>query len=246
MKYDRIREIENYIKKKRSVSLNELLDKFDVSIQTLRRDLKELYDKNIIDKVYGGVVYKESQVIDVDIRETDNLDKKKIVGELASSLIKDNDVIFVDSGTTACQIIPFINKKNVTVVSHSLLVLKEIENRKDIKLIALGGQYRREVKSFAFDNENVCYNFTKIFISAVGLTIEKGLTNNDYFEGEVKKKMISNSKKNYIVLDDTKFNNDAFISFNNFENISGIITNNKPDEKYLNYFRKKGIECFYK
>ena len=246
MKYDRIREIENYIREKRSVSLNELLDRFDVSIQTLRRDLKELYAKNVIDKVYGGVIYKDNQVIDVGVRETDNLDKKKIVGQLASSLVEDNDVIFVDSGTTACQIIPFIKDKNVTVVSHSLLVLRELENRNDIKLIALGGQYRREVKSFMFDTNEVCYNFSKVFISTVGLTIQKGLTNNDYIEGEVKKKMISNSRENYIVLDDSKFDKDAFITFNNLEKITGVITNSKPNKKYLDYFKKKGIKCFYK
>lgn len=68
MKYNRIQEIENYIKNAKVASLDELLNQFDVSIQTLRRDLKELENRNVIKKVYGGVVYNEDIVANGSVK----------------------------------------------------------------------------------------------------------------------------------------------------------------------------------
>ena len=241
MKYNRLKEIEAYIKKNKSLTLEELTSKFDISIQTLRRDLKELEEKGNIEKVYGGVVYKEKpSVIDIGIREIASLDKKIKIGKLASTLIKDKDVIFIDSGTTACQIVPYINK-NVTIVTHSLLVIKELENRNDINVILIGGQYRSDIKSFVFDTSNMPYNFDLAFISTVGLDIKSGLTNNDFFEGTVKKQVIKHSKKTCVVLDDSKFDSVAFNKFADVKDIDILVTNSKVDKKYLNCFSKYNI-----
>ena len=83
MKYNRIQEIENYIKNTKVASLDELLNHFDISIQTLRRDLKELENRNVIKKVYGGVVYNEgittnTEVIDIKSREIENFRSNKL------------------------------------------------------------------------------------------------------------------------------------------------------------------------
>ena len=77
MKYDRLLEIENFIKEKKSLTIEELLETFDISIQTLRRDLKELEDKGSVKKVYGGVIYNdENGVIDIAYREVNLLQVK--------------------------------------------------------------------------------------------------------------------------------------------------------------------------
>ena len=241
MKYNRLKEIEAYIKKNKSLTLDELIEKFDISIQTLRRDLKELEENGNIEKVYGGVVYKEKpSVIDIGIREISSLDKKRKIGQIASALIKDKDVIFIDSGTTACQIVPYINK-NVTIVSHSLLVIKELENRNDINAVLIGGQYRSDIKSFVFDTSDLPYNFDLAFVSTVGIDIKNGLTNNDFFEGTVKKQVIKHSKKTCVVLDDTKFDNVAFNKFGDIKDIDILVTNTKVDKKYIDCLSKYNI-----
>lgn len=128
MKYDRLLEIENFIKEKKSLTIEELLETFDISIQTLRRDLKELEDKGSVKRsmVVLSITMKMELLISPIVKLIYYRQKKE-VGELASSLINDNDVIFIDSGTTACQIIPYIkDKKNLTIITHSLLALKRI------------------------------------------------------------------------------------------------------------------------
>lgn len=177
MKYNRIQEIENYIKNARVASLDELLNQFGISIQTLRRDLKELENRNVIKKVYGGVVYNEdivanTEVIDIKSREIENLNQKQQIGKVAASLLEEQDVIFIDSGTTACQIIPFMNEDMyLTVITHSALAFEMLEGKKNVKIILLGGEYREKVKSFFFDVSALHYNFTKSFISTYGLSL---------------------------------------------------------------------------
>ena len=243
MKYDRLLEIENFIKEKKSVTIEELLDAFDISIQTLRRDLKELEDKGSVKKVYGGVIYNEENgVIDIAYREVNSLEAKKEVGELASSLISDNDVIFIDSGTTAFQIIPYIkDKKDLTIITHSLLALKELENRNDIKVILMGGEYRNDIKSFVFDVSKLNYNFNISFISTVGLDDKAGLTNNDYYEGQVKSEIIKHSKKVCVVLDHTKFDKIMFNSFASLSDIDFVVSDEKATKKYEELFREYKI-----
>ena len=164
------------------------------------------------------------------------------MGELASNLINDDDVIFIDSGTTACQIIPFIKeKKNLTIITHSLLAIKELENRDDIKVILIGGEYRNDVKSFVFDVSKLNYNLSISFISAVGLDDKTGLTNNDYYEGQVKKEIIKHSKKVCVVLDHTKFDKIMFNSFASLSDIDIVVSDENASKKYEELFREYKI-----
>ena len=157
-------------------------------------------------------------------------------------LVNDNDVIFIDSGTTACQIIPYIkDKKNLTIITHSLLALKELENRNDIKVILMGGEYRNDIKSFVFDVSKLNYNFNISFISTVGFDDKAGLTNNDYYEGQVKSEIIKHSKKICVVLDHTKFDKIMFNSFASLSDIDIVVSDEKVSKKYEDLFREYKI-----
>ncbi|MBQ1323131.1 MAG: DeoR/GlpR transcriptional regulator, partial [Erysipelotrichaceae bacterium] len=122
MKYNRQKEMLAYIEDKRSVRNEELLEKFNVSIQTLRRDLKTFEDQGFIDKVYGGVIYNNhkesvSSVSPFEQRDQTNQEEKEYIGKLAAALVEDNDVIFIDSGTTAYRMLHYMKDvKNVTVI----------------------------------------------------------------------------------------------------------------------------------
>ena len=85
------------------------------------------------------------------------------------------------------------------------------------------------------------YNFDLAFVSTVGIDIKNGLTNNDFFEGTVKKQVIKHSKKVCAVLDDTKFDNVTFNKFGDIKDIDILVTNAKVDKKYIDCFSKYNI-----
>lgn len=251
MKYNRLNEIELYLSQKQYASIEDLLEKFDISLQTLRRDLKELQNRGRIKKVYGGVIYKRKQADSREIlpmaqRNPLNLEEKIKIGELAASLVENNDILFIDSGSTAHYIVDFLSEKeNITIVTHSLDVMNAVSKYPAISCLALGGAYHHETNSFYVDTDTMKYIFNKAFIATVGLSLPRGLTNVNFYEAAVKTKVIANSTKNYVLCDNSKFDVTAFNNFASLENINGIITDQCPAENYLNYFKRNNIQLFY-
>lgn len=247
MKYDRIQKMEEYIMKNKSVSNEQLQQQFSVSIQTLRRDLKELEKRNVISKVYGGVIWRnepvEKNAIEpLDQRVSSNQKEKQLIGQLAAELVEDNDVIFVDSGTTAYTLIPYLKERsNVTVISHSLHVMNALTQVSHIKGICLGGTLRNDTCAFFVDTSFYPYNYNKAFISTVGISINKGLTNTDIQEGLMKQHVIQHSEEVYIVADHTKFDVVAYNHFADFAGIQGMITDRMPKEKYMRFYSTLNI-----
>ncbi|MEG0077800.1 DeoR/GlpR family DNA-binding transcription regulator [Anaerorhabdus sp.] len=249
MKITRLQKLEDYIKLIGTVSNEELCNEFNISLQTLRRDLKILEDNDRIDKVYGGVVYKDKSLLNsvqaIENREMLNLKEKKYVAQIAARLVENNSVIFIDSGTTACQIVPYLNHhKNVTVITHSLLVVNMVAKLQNLKCICLGGLLKADTLSFAIDITDNSYHCNIAFIATVGLSNE-GLTNTDIEEGKIKEHMIQCSEKVYILADHSKLLNKGFYHFADLENISGVVLDQKPNDKFINQCNKVGVNLFY-
>ena len=124
MKIKRIEQEEAYIQKAQNVTIEELCEKFGVSKNTIRRDLIELEKKGSIVKNYGGV---SSTIQNYDVgmlpfntRGHLMLEEKKRIAERAAEFINDGDYIFVDSGSTVCNLVDYIKNLNVTVLTNNL------------------------------------------------------------------------------------------------------------------------------
>lgn len=187
--------MEEYIDKKDVVSLKELSKKFNVSMNTIRRDINYLEKNGVVKKVYGGVTAtKGSELTTFDFRNTKNSDAKNRIAKVAAEQIEDNDVIFIDSGTTTAPIIKNLNEDlKITILTNNLDVVIDASKNKNIELIILGSRYSHNTRSFLdIDQEKDSigfYNVTKSFMAATGISIENGLTNSDFNE--------YNTKKNY-------------------------------------------------
>ena len=116
MKVNRIAEMEASIRRHKMLSNEELCEMFSISMQTLRRDLKVLEERGSVSKVYGGVVANENHVATSipSLHERLNAaeQEKMKIGKTAASLVEEHDVLFVDSGTTAYRLIPYLNHFN--------------------------------------------------------------------------------------------------------------------------------------
>lgn len=112
LKEDRIKGIENYVIKHENVSINTLCSLFDVSKNTIRRDISELERKGVIKKIYGGITLKnKTSTVPFQQREIKHKETKKIIAKAASNLVENGDIIYIDSGTTTMHMIPFLSDK---------------------------------------------------------------------------------------------------------------------------------------
>lgn len=250
MKLERINNIKKYLIEYETVSLDKLCDIFNVSKNTIRRDISELESLNIVKKVYGGVTLKRvEETIPFQQRKEQNITEKTEIGRLASELIQEGDIIFIDSGSTTVALIPFLkDKENVTVVTHSLSAINEVSKLQNLTLISTGGFHQRKTNSFAGIStvdflKNL--NISKAFMATTGVSIEKGITNTTYLEAEIKKTLTEISDQLILMADSSKFDKSSFMRYCDLARIDYLITDLKPAKHYLDFCKVNGIECLY-
>lgn len=246
MKYDRINEIEKLIKKNKTITNEELCVAFSISMPTLRRDLLILENRGSIKKVYGGVIAKdnvsENGSIDYTSRVDEALSSKQYIGKKASEFVSDGDVIFVDSGSTAYCMIPYLeDKKDVTVVTHSLNVIETLRAYPNINVVVLGGVFVRKTNSFNVNVEEIPYSFDKAFLATVGISKE-GCTNVQIFESRIKQYVIKHSNLNVLLCDKRKIGIDGFNRFAKLEDFQVIISDDNFPKWLINLAKKNQIE----
>lgn len=110
MKSARKDQIIHLVTENRIVKANELAEQFQVSMETIRRDLEQLEKERIVRRVHGGAVFNVASGIEPDYtyREIKNYEQKIIIGKKAAELVKDGDTIIIDIGTTTLQMAKFL------------------------------------------------------------------------------------------------------------------------------------------
>lgn len=247
MKVTRLNEIETLLEEQNTLSIDELCDKFSVSKNTIRRDISELEKRGTIKKVYGGIMRNQNNMPEPFFsREIKNKVKKRDIARRASSLIEDNDIIYIDSGTTTIHIVPYLAKKtNLTILTANVYVINEALQYPQINLISTGGTLYHP--SNAFVGANVLqflqdYNITKSILAATGFSIANGVTNTSPMESEIKKYLIAHSKTRILLVDSTKEDKVSLVTFAKLTDFDYIVTDKKPDAEYEAYFKKNGIQ----
>lgn len=139
-KDQRISQIYSYLIAHNYASVNELAQHFNVSISTIKRDLIEMEDKQMTEKVRGGTVIKLSPE-DPTYRTRKNIkqEEKRLIGQKAAELVEDNDVILLLGGTTCFEVYQAISAKNVTVFTTNIETLIN-ENENVAHLFVLEGE----------------------------------------------------------------------------------------------------------
>ncbi len=251
MKQMRIDKIESYLQQKKTATTVDLCERFNVSLNTIRRDINLLCKQGVIKKVYGGVVLTgDSQVIPYSARSASEIDEKIIIAELASKFLQAGDTIYLDSGSTTAYLLDYIRPEmNITIISNSLNVYIKAQNIPQLNMISLGGIYNRKTNSFVGNSAITVlreYRVNKAFMGLSGFTSEGGAANNSYHEAEIKRMVIKQSNKVILMADSTKFDKTASICFCATNEINTFITDKEPNEKYVDLFKANGITLLYK
>jgi Transcriptional regulators of sugar metabolism len=243
---ERHKKIIDLLSHKEIVTIPEFIDTFNISIETIRRDLTTLEKHGNIKKVYGG-----AKLIDVTVDEptlenrlTEKLQQKISIGQKCCEFIQDGDCIFIDSGSTTYQIAKFLgNKKNLTIITNSLPVVNQLIGS-DVELILIGGHIRHRERSVA--TTDYLFNFSELniqksFICAGGITIENGISDFNMQEVVTRKNIIDRSKEVYVVADSSKFQQDVTINVVPLSRIDYIITDSYLDQNFIARLQKNKI-----
>lgn len=249
MRSRRISDIEDYIYENKTVTLDQLCRVFDVSKNTIRRDLKEIIASGNFKKIYGGITVKDSKDLPpFSERNISNLDVKKMIAAKAAELVEDSDVIFIDSGTTTIHMIEHIkDRKNLTIITNNLEVMIRVIPYENIKLISLSGELDRNTLSFTGDTASAVlksYNISKAFMASAGVSIDGGVTNSSTKEYDIKCTAVKRSNWVYLLTSADKFNAVAIMTYCTLDKLSGIITEEAPPQEIAEYMEEHEINLY--
>ena len=239
------------VHEEKKVIVSELSKEFEVSEETIRRDLEKLADEGHVIKSYGGAVINEIGSIDLpfNVRWKANAIGKQKIADLIKKEIKDGEHIFLDASTTAVFIAKNIKqKKHLTVITNSIENLLELSDVSGWDIISTGGLLKAGSMSLlgkkAADSIER-YHAEKVFLSCKGLDIQRGVTEGNEETGSIKQSMIESAQKVYLTVDSSKFDKVAFSRICPLSRIDVVVTDKRPDTKWLETFKKYEIECLY-
>jgi DeoR/GlpR family transcriptional regulator of sugar metabolism len=248
---ERRRKIISLLEEKNSVIVPELSKLFDVTEETVRRDLEKLEQDGFLKRTYGGAVINETinSELPLKVREVTNIEGKRAIGIKVAEYIEDGDTIMLDSSTTALKVAEKIkDKKKITVITNSVKVVSELANARDCQVISTGGSLRAGSVSFVGHLAEKCiqnFNVDKAIICCKGIDMIKGITDSNEMEAEVKKAMLGAAEKRFLVVDFTKFNKISFIKILKFEEINAVFTDRKLTEEWEQYLSNKNVRLIY-
>lgn len=237
------------LEKNDMLKVSDLSKKMNVSIVTIRKDLKTLENKKLIYRTHG-LVYKSNpytQDINVVEKKLINAEQKKEIGKFATSLIEPNDAILIASGTT---VLNFANNINVTsgkltVVTSAMNVALALSEKKNIEVIQLGGVVRPNSTSVVGPYaEEVLKNmsFSKLFLGVDGVDLEYGCSTSNLLEASLNHSMIKAAHKTIVLTDSSKFGRKGFGKICDLSEVDQIITDANISDNSKNNIENLGIE----
>ncbi len=249
---ERRREILARLNVSGKVLVSELARDFDVTEETIRRDLEKLDAEGLASKTYGGAVSKHNSALDLpyNVRESVNVNEKQRIAELAAALVRDGDRLMIDSSSTALYILKKLkDKQNLTIITNSVKILIELADKSDWTVLSTGGTLKKSALSLGGSSAEKMiksYHVDTVILSCKGLDTDLGATDSNEGDSLIKQAMIASAEKRILALDGEKFDKKSFVSVCGLEGIDVVVTNSAPSEKWINVCAEKNIELVYK
>jgi DeoR/GlpR family transcriptional regulator of sugar metabolism len=213
--------------------------------------LDKLEKEGLAIKSYGGAVINEDVSIDLpfNVRKNQNVTGKQKMAELAASLVKDGDHIFLDASTTAVFVAKALKEKErLTVITNSMEILLELADVSGWNIISTGGVMKEGYLAFLgskTDESIRSYYVDKVIFSCKALDLEWGIMESQEAFGSTKRAMIGSGRKKILVVDSSKFDQTAFSVAGSMKEVDIIVTDKEPTERWKKHFEKFNVKCLY-
>ena len=234
-------QILEIMKESPKVMVEELAERFQVSVIAVGRDLQYLEDCNLLVRFHGGA----EKVMSTEAAEQNEINLyRRLIAQYAATLVEDGDSLFINTSRNALQMLEYVKKKNVTVITNNGKALR-MDYNAGISIILTGGEirYPKEALMGDFAIRNVQQVFPKkAFIGCSGFSPLSGMTTEIAGEVKINELMIQNAKAVYVLADHTKIGKNSSFTSSPIEGIGHLITDEKAPEMVLDEIRDAGVK----
>jgi DeoR/GlpR family transcriptional regulator of sugar metabolism len=236
----------------RTVFVPALSRKLGVSEVSVRRYLEELEALGLLRRVRGGAVSVPRTILEWSFHEKMHIrrDCKERIGRAAAAMVKDGEVIIMDSGTTVMHVARHISRDiltagGLTVITNSLPIVRELGSWKGVQVLLLGGLYLPSqevvVGPQAVSSLNGLHA-DKMFLGAGGLSLEVGATTATVLDAEVDRVAVKAADQVIAVVDSSKIGRKGLASVVPLTEIDILITDDGAPVDFVAHARRLGVE----
>lgn len=245
----RYQMILDILNRQKSATVQQFAEALGISESTVRRDLVALGEQGRLNRVHGGATVLEQQFYshepDMMTKEGIFTREKQLIGQYAASLIREEDFVYIDAGSTTLQLVNAISGEalNATYVTNGLAHTRALA-RKGCTVYVPAGRIKQRTEAIvgaAVLTSLHRYNFTKAFMGVNGISLDRGFTTPGIEEGELKAAAIQSAYESWFLADESKFDKIYAAGICDLSR-SSIITNRLYDERYREHTSIKEIE----
>lgn len=240
------------LREKDRILISDLTKSFDVSEVSIRKDLADLEEKKLLIRVKGGAIniHQSNDADDISIlhKQQKNIKEKQLIGKLAASLIKENETIIIDSGTTTMEVAKNLDSFNkLTIITNALNIAEYLAGYDRFSVIVLGGYLRPlSMSTVGMLAESALGNFycDKLFLGIDSFNLQKGLSTPNIEEASLNQVMIASAKEVIAVFDSSKFEKRSLAFIASLDKINTIITDSHISTDNKKFIENKGIKLY--
>lgn len=242
----RRQQIANMIMSEGSVRIEDITERFGISLMTAHRDVDELVSRGLFRKSRGTVSAAPTSLIEASdlYRVARQAEEKKLIAEAAAQFIEPGQAIFFDDSTTVLQMVPYLqDKAPLTVITNSLILMNEVRDIKDVTLLGLGGQLYNWCNAFV--GGMTIHEIRRLradiaFISIAAITDDL-LFHQSPEMIETKRAMLECAAKRVLLTDHTKFERRALHNFGALNDFDVVIVDDKTPDDHIERMQSMDI-----
>lgn len=247
---ERLEQIRQIMQKERKVSVSELSVRLAVTPETIRRDLEKLEQESFLTRTHGGAVITQadlSEKISFLKRENTNAEAKRVIAGLAAERIPFGASIGCDASSTSMELLEKLkNREDLLVLTNSAKAICDMAGSR-YGLLSTGGYINRQSYSLqggAAKNMVQEYHLEMVF-RRNGISKDGGIFDSHEVEIEMKKSLLEQGNKIYLLADHTKFGCVGFSKLADIREIDTVITDQKPSQEWLELLADSHVEVVY-
>ena len=220
-------------------TVEEMAKQFNVTPQTIRRDINFLDEEGFVSRYHGGAgLGVSTENVDYRHRKELQLEEKHKIAQAAAALIDDNTSLFINIGTTTEYVAEEIvsHHKKLRIITNNLNVATIMSKKEDFEVIVAGGIVRSRDCGITGEAAVKFIKQFKVDVGIIGISgidLDGTLLDFDFREVYVARTIIENSRKVYLVTDHSKFGRNAMVKLGHIKEIDTLITDKNPPQQLV-------------
>lgn len=229
------------------VMVDELATRFAVTPQTIRKDLNELCERHLLQRIHGGAIGGSGvENVGYEARRQIALEEKRRIGERAAELVPDGSSLFINIGTTTEEVARALRgRSGLVVITNNINVANILRPEPHIEVIVAGGVVRRADGGIVGEATVDFFNQFKVDFALIGASAideDGALLDYDYREVRVAQAIIANSRHVILVADRSKLERTAPVRIGQITQVHTFVTDALPSTRLAGVCREAGVQ----